>query len=213
MRYKYVFWDWNGTLFDDAEAAWLAVNAMLDNRNTPHISFERYRDTVDVPIRKFYETVMDMSKETMQGLSDEFTFLWNERLPSSPLSNGALELLDALHQNGVKQYIYSSSHKKMILPYIERFGLGKYFEDILGATDFNVGSKAERTRDYIIANRINPNETVFIGDMDHDSDVASFVGSDCILVSCGHQCEEKLTKTGRTVVKSLPEISKMIINP
>ena len=213
MKYKNVFWDWNGTLFDDAEAAWLAVNAMLDKRKLPDISFKRYRDTVDVPIVKFYETVMDMSKETMKDLSDEFNFLWNERLSSSPLSEGALELLDKLYRNGVRQYIYSSSHKKMILPYIERFGLGRYFDEILASSDYNVGSKAERTRDYINANGICPVETVFIGDMEHDSEVASFVGSDCILVSCGHQCEEKLLKTGRQVVKSLSEISKILINP
>ena len=44
MKYEYVFWDWNGTLFDDAEASWLAVNDMLTARKLPPITFLQYKE-------------------------------------------------------------------------------------------------------------------------------------------------------------------------
>ena len=32
MNYKYVVWDWNGTLFDDVQISVDAVNYMLEKR-------------------------------------------------------------------------------------------------------------------------------------------------------------------------------------
>lgn len=210
MRYDFVFWDWNGTLFDDARAAWLAVNDMLNARSLPVITFEQYRDYIDVPIFRFYERVMDMSKESMEALSVEFNSLWARHLSESPLAFYASELLKELDKRGVKQYIFSSSQNKMITPYLRRFGIDEYFTAVLGSPDCYVGSKAERTRNYLKENSIPPERTVFIGDMVHDCETASLIGSDCILVSNGHQSRDALVKTGREVASSLFELSKLL---
>ncbi len=207
MKYDCVFWDWNGTLFDDALAAWSAVNDMLTVRKLPLITFEKYREYVDVPIIRFYEKVMDVSKESMEGLSVEFHSLCAKHLPENPLSCGAETLLKLFRDNGIKQYIFSSGQNKTIIPYLKRFGIDKYFDAVLGADDCYAGSKIERTENFIRKNNISPNRIVFIGDMVHDSEVASIIGSDCILVSSGHQSEDALIKTGRAVI---PELSALM---
>ncbi len=206
MSYKYVFWDWNGTLFDDATASWLAVNDMLDKRSQPKISFDQYRDYVDVPIIRFYEKVMDVSKENMEELSAEFHSLCSKRLPDCPLSHKAKETLEFLHNKGIKQYIFSSSHSKRIVPFLECLGIDKYFDAVLGADDCYAGSKIERTENYIKQNGISPDEILFIGDLVHDSEVALAIGADCILVSSGHQSKQTLSETGATVVATLEEL-------
>lgn len=212
MKYKHIFWDWNGTLLDDALAACNAVNVMLDNRKLPRITFGQYRDYIDVPIVRFYEKVMDMSKESMELLSVEFNSLFRSFLSESPLSLGAKEVLSAFSSLGIKQYIFSSSENKHIEPFLQKCEIEKYFISVIGASDCYVGSKAERTRAFLVQNGIDPNEAVFVGDMVHDCDVASFIGSDCILVSAGHQSEKALLQTGREVVSSLPELYNKIIN-
>lgn len=208
MCYSNVFWDWNGTLFGDATAAWLAVNDMLQARKLPLITFDSYREYIDVPIIRFYEKVMDIEHESMEALSVEYNALWENHLPTNPLAEGAEEMLRFFAEKGMKQYIFSSSNNKMIVPYLERFGIIKYFDAVLGADDCYVGSKVERTAAYIKAHDILPKDTVFIGDMVHDCEVASLIGSDCILVSNGHQSEKALVNTGREVVPSL----KLLLN-
>ncbi len=210
MKYDSIFWDWNGTLLDDARAAWLAVNDMLTARKLPLITFEQYREYIDVPIIRFYERVMDMTKEDMHSLSVEFDSLWAKHLPGFAVSETAKDLLLRLSQKGIKQYIFSSSRNDIIKPYLLKFGIENYFESVLGATDRFVGSKAERTRDYIVSNGIDLEKTVFIGDMVHDFEVASFVGAKSILVSSGHQSESALKRTGAPVVSSLSEIYEII---
>ncbi len=210
MRYDCIFWDWNGTLLDDARAAWLAVNDMLVARKLPLITFEQYREYIDVPIVRFYERVMDMSKENMHSLSVEFDALWAKHLPDEAVSNTTKDLLLKLSQKGIKQYIFSSSRNDIIKPYLQKFEIENYFTEVIGATDRNVGSKAERTRDYIASNGINLEKTVFIGDMVHDFDVASFVGAKAILVSSGHQSKTALVKTGAAVISSLSQLYEII---
>ncbi len=210
MSYKYIFWDWNGTLLDDAEAAWKAVNKMLENRVLAPITFQQYKEYIDVPIIRFYEKVMDMSKEDMESISVEFDTLWKTNLKTSPLAMGTNEILDAISKKGAEQYIFSSSRNELIEPLLDNFSLSRYFKRVLGAPDRYVGSKAQRTRDYILNNNIPVNETLFIGDMLHDSEVAEFVGADCILVSNGHQCEKALKTSGRIVLSSLSELVNYI---
>lgn len=206
MKYKYLFWDWNGTLFDDAYSAFKAVNKMLDIRSLPNISFEQYRDYIDVPIINFYEKVMDMSKEDFGTISTEFNDFWASELPEQPLAKGVLETLERLNNQGVEQYIFSSSHNDLIVPYLQKFGIEKYFKAILGASDCYVGSKANRTLEYIQCNNIPINEILFVGDMVHDSQVANLVGADCILISNGHQSKNALKESGHIVLSSVDEL-------
>ncbi len=212
MKYKFVFWDWNGTLFDDADSAFSAVNIMLNSRNLPNITFDQYREYIDVPIIRFYEKVMDMSKENMADISVEFNDLWEKNLKKCPLADGSLELLAKLSDNGIKQFIFSSSHNELIIPYLKKYGLEKYFEAVLGASDCYVGSKAERTAAYIVNNGIPKEQILFVGDMVHDSEVADRVNADCALVSCGHQCESALKASGRDVYSSLNDLSEFLFS-
>ena len=212
MKYKSVFWDWNGTLLNDAAASWLAVNDMLCARNLPLITFEKYREYIDVPIIRFYERVMDVSKEDMEKLSLEFNSFCAKHLPADPLQNGAREILEALKNLGIRQHIYSSSHVKYILPVLDSLGISSYFEAVLGANDVLAGSKAERTKKYLEENGILPEDSLFVGDLVHDNEVASYIGSECVLVTLGHQPKNILLNTGSKVIDDLTELDKYFKN-
>lgn len=203
MKYDYVFFDWNGTLFDDAEASLDAVNAMLTKRGRKTITLSQYREMIEIPIVGFYEKTMDMSNETMEALSVEFNSLYNTFLKPEPIDGTTLSMLKSLKSAGVRMFIFSSSENRIIEPRLRKWGIENCFECVLGADDCYVTSKTERTREYMARNAISPEKALFVGDMVHDSEVAEEVGADCVLVSDGHQCERKLRETGRKVIKSL----------
>ncbi len=206
MAYKYIFWDWNGTLLDDAEAAWKAVNVMLETRKLPQISFQQYKEYIDVPIIRFYEKVMDMSKEDMDAISKEFDSLWRENLRQCPIAEGGIEILEKAASMGIEQYIFSSSRNELMEPLLKNFSISGYFKIVLGAPDRYVGSKAERTKKYITDNSIPVNEILFVGDMLHDLEVADYVGADCVLIANGHQSRSALANSGKKVLSSLSEL-------
>lgn len=210
MKYSHIFWDWNGTLLNDAHVSFDAVNIMLSKRGLPTIDFDQYRDYVDVPIIRFYEKVMDVSKESMDELSIEFNSLCDSLFPENPLFSDAFEVLDKLSEKGIKHYIFSSSAQKIIVPKIEEYGISHHFTAILGASDRFAGSKVERTVKYILDNKISPDEVLFVGDMVHDSEVAAAIGADCILIASGHQSLNALSSVGRTVLPSLSALAELL---
>ena len=42
--YKTIIWDWNGTLLDDLELSLGATNSLLEDRNLPKLSVNRYKE-------------------------------------------------------------------------------------------------------------------------------------------------------------------------
>ncbi len=210
MNYKYIFWDWNGTLLNDAHVSFDAVNIMLKKRGLPEIDFEQYREYVDVPIIKFYEKVMDVSKESMDALHVEFNSLCDSLFSENPLFPEVVSVLNDFSEKGIKHYIFSSSAQRVIQPKLEKFGISECFEAVLGASDCFAGSKVDRTRKYIIDNKIPRDSILFVGDMVHDSEVASAIGADCVLISAGHQPVSALRATGRNVLPSLSALAELL---
>ena len=49
-------------------------------------------------------------------------------------------------------------------------------------------------------------EVLFIGDTEHDFEVAQAIGVDCLLLSHGHNCYSRLVHTGAPVFRSLKNI-------
>ena len=191
-----VFWDWNGTLCDDVGLSLEAVNAMLAKRGRAPIDLAEYHTYIDTPISKFYERLFDFEIDPMSVLSAEFYGYYGSHAHTLRLAEGVPEVLEILKQAGVRQFILSSSHRDHILPLATEWGIMPYFQAVLGAEDWKVGSKAERAKDFCCKNGMCPEETWFIGDLLHDYETASLCGASCLLIPGGHQSEAELKQTG-----------------
>ena len=72
LKYKYIIWDWNGTLLNDIGASLASVNDMLAARGREPIDIVYYKECISVPIIGFYEKVFDMEKEDLEQFYPEF---------------------------------------------------------------------------------------------------------------------------------------------
>ena len=79
QKIKYIIWDWNGTLVDDA---WLFVELMneeLIQRNLPQINVEKYREQFTFPVKKYYENLgFDFEKEDFKTVGLHFIQNFNK---------------------------------------------------------------------------------------------------------------------------------------
>jgi phosphoglycolate phosphatase-like HAD superfamily hydrolase len=77
MRYKYIFWDFNGTLIDDVGTALGCVNDLLERKGRSPITLADYYNYVETPIIGFYrhiltEEELDANKEVIAHQFDNY---------------------------------------------------------------------------------------------------------------------------------------------
>ena len=210
MKYKYILWDWNGTLLDDVKASLDAVNDMLEMYEKNKITLEDYYSYVDTPIYKFYEKIFDLNTVPMSVIKPLFARFYNNRKDGINLAENAEKLLVCCKEKGVKQYILSASHIDDVSMYAKSLGVYDLFEEIEAAKDYEAGSKIDRAKMLFESEKIQKNECVMVGDTLHDLETAKALGIDCILYSKGHTDFEKLKATGNVVCTSFDEIEKII---
>ncbi len=204
MEYKYIIWDWNGTLLNDVGASLKSVNDMLDMRKMPHIDLKRYKECIGVPIRCFYEQVFDIENENYDELLRQYNEGYLAHLPEFGLSEGAVEMLEYFRKKGCKQIIVSSSNNDQLITNVRKYGIENYFDAILGAADYHATSKIERAVKYLKEN--GEGKAIVIGDLEHDAIMANELGADCALLTSGHEKEERLRRSGARIIDKLCEL-------
>lgn len=136
-HYRWIVWDWNGTLLDDVDTAIRCVNDMLaKRRRTDRMDRKRYHALMEMPIIRFYEKLFDLKRDPFSQLSVEFVESYQRYVGDAALMEGALDTLQALKSAGFLQAILSSFEAGQLKRYVTRFGIGKYFQAISGRTTF-----------------------------------------------------------------------------
>lgn len=187
-HYRWIVWDWNGTLLDDVDTAIRCVNDMLaKRRRTDRMDRKRYHALMEMPIIRFYEKLFDLKRDPFSQLSVEFVESYQRYVGDAALMEGALDTLQALKSAGFLQAILSSFEAGQLKRYVARFGIGKYFQAISGADNIRSESKERRGAELAEQLSIFQGEAVMIGDLAHDYESALAMGADCILIANGHQ--------------------------
>ena len=212
MRYKYIIWDWNGTLLNDIGASLASVNDMLAMRGNPPINIVYYKECIGVPIIRFYEKVFDMEKEDYSVIIKQYNEGYLYHLKDVGLTSGAVEALEYFRNSGAKQVIVSSSNNEQVCTNVEKYGISAWFDAVLGSGDFFAGSKIERAKAYLEKNNAQKGEILVIGDLEHDAEMADTLGADCILLTSGHEHPERLKRSEKPLVNDLFELINSVDN-
>ena len=101
----------------------------------------------------------------------------------------------------------------MLRDMIRFLEIERFFDDIYGLAHQKGDSKILRAKELAQDFDIDPQTALFIGDTDHDGEVAQALGMSVALISTGHQSEKRLRKTGQEVYESHQDLSKAIFSP
>lgn len=210
---KIIFWDWNGTLLDDAKTCMETMNKMLACRNMPKLTMDLYKEVFAFPVIEYYKKIgFDFSKESFEDLSVEFIDAYNRALGSAPLAPETTRVLEYYKNIGKQNVIISAMKQDMLEKSVDDKGVTTFFTDILGIDNIYAASKTRITQDYVTRKAISVSDIILIGDTTHDFEVAQEIGCRCILIADGHQSEDRLRSTGAKVVSALSSLVPSIIN-
>ncbi len=201
--YKHIIWDWNGTLLDDLDLTLSAIETQINKNNLTMPTKEHHRNHFGFPIEDYYARLgFDLNKVSFKEIADQFVKEYFDRFPDATLFHGTMELLKELKDLGHVQSILSASWQEHLDFATKHHSVDHLFDNIYGIHHHLADSKLQRGLELIENSHIPKEETLLIGDTDHDLEVGLEMGVDVLLVADGHQSYERLSKVHHNVLKS-----------
>lgn len=214
MIYKYIVWDWNGTLLDDLDVCLKSINIVLEKYKLPKLeNIEEYRQKFCFPVINYYKSIgFDFNQYSFASVSKEYIDIYTELSSKCNLHINALETLIALEERHLNQIILSASQQTNLINQVKQYSIQQYFQNILGIQDIYADSKLGIAENWILNYNIDPDTVLFVGDTVHDAEVSKCLKCDCILFSQGHQDYDILLKTGNKVFRDLNTVYRYIVS-
>ena len=213
MKYKYIIWDWNGTILDDLQVNFEVENTLLSRRGRKLIKdIKEYQEKFQFPIIKFYESLdFDLENEKFEDIAREYVLEFDERFYELEIFPDAENVIREFKYKGIEQIILSQTEQRWLEKQVRVHDIDYLFTELLGARDIYVKGKVGIALGWITQNDIDTSQVLMVGDTLHDYEVAETIGCDCILISRGHQSKERLSETGAVVLESIEELRRMVI--
>jgi phosphoglycolate phosphatase len=212
-NYNHIIWDWNGTLFNDVELCANIMNLLLTQESLPNISIQRYKEIFTFPVIEYYKIAGHTFKnKSFEVLGKQFMDEYEARKNNCDLFIGARNLLVELQLRNIKQHLLSAYEQNSLNRILKYFAIDSYFQNVVGLDNIYASGKSHLAKK--LAERIRNNGTtgkiLLIGDTIHDYEVAKEINSECILISHGHQDEERLMNLDIQVVRNFNELSNIL---
>jgi phosphoglycolate phosphatase len=181
-----VIFDWSGTLVDDLPAVWQATNFVLVQANRPEMSLEKFRAEFSLPFTNFYDRhTPDVPLPKLESWFHARYRQIQDNVCELPHARGFLEFCRA---KKLRMFILSTIHRDHFLAQCRVTGfdafLEKAYTDIL--------DKREKIHEILAENNLRADETLFIGDMQHDIEAGRHGGVHSCAVLTGYNTLEQL---------------------
>ncbi|MCC7376953.1 MAG: NUDIX domain-containing protein [Verrucomicrobiales bacterium] len=200
-----VIFDWSGTLVDDLPAVLDATNHVLAQAGMAPMSREQFRAEFKLPFTGFYER--HLPQIPMDQLEKWFHSRFREVQGSVVELPHARRFLEFCRERGVRTLLLSTMHPDHFAVQNRAIGFGAFLDHpYLGVWD-----KREKIHQILKDHGLRPEETVFIGDMEHDIETAKHGGILSVGVLTGYNASHQLQQAGPTrVVEHLGELQAIL---
>ena len=175
-----VIFDWSGTLVDDLPAVLEATNHVLESAGRPAMTIEEFRSEFCLPFTIFYDR--HVPHIPLPQLEEWFHGRFKKVQDSVVELPHARRFLQFCRARGLHTFLLSTVRPDHFKVQSGRVG----FDRFLGRTYLGVRDKRLKIRHILKANRLRADETLFIGDMQHDIDAAKAGGVHSCAVLTGY---------------------------
>jgi phosphoglycolate phosphatase-like HAD superfamily hydrolase/ADP-ribose pyrophosphatase YjhB (NUDIX family) len=181
-----VIFDWSGTLVDDLPAVWEATNYVLAQAERPEMSLEQFRAEFCLPFTIFYER--HTPHVPLAQLESWFHSRFRQVQDSVCALPHAREFLEFCRAAKLRTFLLSTVHRDHFAVQSAVTGFGPF----LDKPYLNVWDKREKIHEILEENVLAPDETLFIGDMQHDIETARHGGIHSCAVLTGYNTLDQL---------------------
>jgi len=200
-----IIFDWSGTLVDDLPAVWKATNYVISRAERAEMSLEQFRAEFCLPFTIFYDR--HIPHVPLPQLEIWFHSRFKEVQDSVCELPHAREFLEFCRARKLRTFLLSTVHRDHFAVQSVTTGFDKY----LDRPYLNVWDKRQKIHEILRENELQPRETLFIGDMQHDIETARHGGILSAAVLTGYNTLDQLRAAQPDViVEHLGELQEIL---
>lgn len=211
----HVVWDWNGTLFDDADTLIACTVEAFARPGLPPVTAERYRTLHTQPIDAFYDRLLGrpVPPALRAELHAAFHDAYLRRRPGIGLAPDAAAALRTVAEAGLTQSVLSMHPHDALTALIDRFALRPYLLRVDGQRGADAGYKRDHLVAHLRALDRRPGDVLLVGDSVDDARAAAAAGTRCVLYASGLHSPDALHAEGVPVVHTLEHALATTLSP
>jgi len=200
-----IIFDWSGTLVDDLPAVLKASNFVLTQAGKAEMSLDTFRAEFSLPFKKFYDR--HTPHVPMPQLEDWFHASFKHAQASVVELPHARDFLEFCREKKFRTFLLSTVHADYFKEQCRVTG----FDAFLDRPYTDVWDKRKKIHDILRENNLQPGETLFIGDMEHDIETARHGGVHSCAVLTGYNTLEQLRAAKPDlIVEHLGELRRVL---
>jgi len=200
-----IIFDWSGTLVDDLPAVWKATNVVLAQAGRPEMSLDEFRAEFSLPFTNFYNR--HTPDVPLPQLEDWFHSHYREIQDSVEELPYVREFLEFSRARNLRMFLLSTIQREHFLVQSRVTG----FDALLERAYTGILDKRDKIREILAENQLAPDETLFIGDMQHDIETAKHGGIHSCAVLTGYNTLEQLREAKPDlIVEHLGELRRVL---
>ena len=185
--FKNLLFDWSGTLCDDLALTLEATNYVLAQYDRPALTREQFRDEFQLPYPDYYARKTPEAR--LVDLEKYYRHAFDHAVTQVTIIPHAKAFLEFCRSRGIRCFILTSMDPRAFDEQARFLGLKDYFEHIHSG----VRNKEEYIYTLLRQHSLNPADTAFIGDMQHDINAAHCAGIIGIGVLTGYNNAAQLS--------------------
>lgn len=190
---------------DDLPAVLKASNFVLMKAGQPEMSLDQFRAEFSLPFIKFYDR--HTPHISMPQLESWFHSSYDRAQNSVCELPHARDFLKFCRAKKLRAFLLSAAHASHFAAQCRVTGFGVFFEK--SYTD--VRDKREKIHEILVENNLRADETLFIGDMEHDIETARHGGIHSCAVLTGYNTLEQLRAAKPDlIVEHLGELRRVL---
>ena len=214
--YKYLLFDLDGTITKSEEGIFNCIKYALDWAGIPYPEYSVFRSFIGPSLYDSFVREFGMDDAKAKEMVAKYRERYNVvGLFEAEVYEGVADTLCALKEKGCILSVATSKPTEPTLRILEKFGVGKYFDVVVGSNPDGTGSDKKHIISQVLESlkkdhgltedMIKSNQVVMIGDRRYDIEGGKACGLQTIGVLYGYGSREEFEAAGADNIVETPE--------
>jgi phosphoglycolate phosphatase-like HAD superfamily hydrolase len=204
-KIRNIIFDWSGTLVDDLPAVLAATNSVFEQCGVEQMSLETFRAEFCLPFKYFYDRFVP--GVPLAELERRYHNHFRHQQETVAVLPHAHEFLLFCRERGVRTFILSTVHQDYFASQAGACG----FDGLIGRAYVGIWDKRAKIGEVLSENHLDKNETLFVGDMQHDIETARHGGiHSCGVLTGYNRLEQLRASEPDMIVEHLGQLREML---